>query len=59
MVTLTLHDKDALAVLSMINVCRGFGAKEMGPNLDRVAAQIKCALLLCECDNAQVREDAQ
>ncbi len=49
MVTLTIHDRDALAVLALINVARQMGAHTEAEHLDRVASAIRCALLLCDC----------
>lgn len=47
MITLTLHDEDALEVLAAINVV---GSRtEPNAKLDRARDAFRCALLLCDC----------
>lgn len=57
MVTITLHDRDVLAVLVLINAMRQAGQTTVeDAALDRVVSTARCALLLCDCEKA--KEDA-
>lgn len=55
MVTLTLHDRDALAVLALINVTRQARQSREDANLDRAAAVLRCALLMCDCEMTSLK----
>lgn len=50
MVTITLDDKDALALLTMVNHIKTLCASEAAEQMTRVAETLRCALLLCDCD---------
>jgi hypothetical protein len=53
MITVTLHDGDAVEVLALLNVERrepnGLTI-ETSMRFFRAAEALKCALLLCDCD---------
>lgn len=50
MVTITLHDADAIEMLAHLKVITKAGNGD--EKTDRVAAALSCALLLCDCDKA-------
>ena len=50
MVTLTLHDRDAVALLALLGTNQKNGLlQHENVTWQRIQGQLRCALLLCEC----------
>ena len=49
MITLTIHDREALSLLAVVEHIEDFYPSMPADQMRRIAAQLRCALLLCGC----------